>query len=166
MSRIGDVDEDADESADDEPDFQLRRDRPPLEEMDLTPMVDVTFLLLIFFMITASFSLQKTIEIPQPDSDKKGAAQSLLTLEDLQDTAIIANIDSRSEIELDEVPVAAGERLIDLLQSKMRREKKTEIIINADGAAQHRVVVRLMDAANGAGLQKIRLVSRASKPKQ
>ena len=36
---------------------------------DMTPMVDVTFLVLIFFMVTASFSMQKAIEMPAPKSD-------------------------------------------------------------------------------------------------
>ena len=35
-------------------------------DMDMTPMVDVTFLLLIFFMVTAAFSLQKSLQIPAP----------------------------------------------------------------------------------------------------
>ncbi|WP_164103227.1 biopolymer transporter ExbD [Candidatus Laterigemmans baculatus] len=38
-------------------------------EMDMTPMVDVTFLLLIFFMVTASFALQKSIAMPRQQSD-------------------------------------------------------------------------------------------------
>ncbi len=38
-------------------------------ELDMTPMVDVTFLLLIFFMVTASFSLQKSIQMPKQNSD-------------------------------------------------------------------------------------------------
>ncbi len=41
------------------------RPRPPeKQDMDMTPMVDVTFLLLIFFMVTASFSVQKSIQRP------------------------------------------------------------------------------------------------------
>lgn len=39
------------------------------DELDMTPMVDVTFLLLIFFMVTASFSLQKSLEMPRQQSD-------------------------------------------------------------------------------------------------
>lgn len=38
-------------------------------DLDMTPMVDVTFLLLIFFMVTASFSLQKSIQMPRQSSD-------------------------------------------------------------------------------------------------
>lgn len=39
-------------------------------ELDMTPMVDVTFLLLIFFMVTASFSLQRSIQMPRQMSDQ------------------------------------------------------------------------------------------------
>ncbi|MEM9659397.1 MAG: biopolymer transporter ExbD, partial [Planctomycetota bacterium] len=42
------------------------------DELDLTPMVDVTFLLLIFFMITAAFAVQKAISVP-PISDEESA---------------------------------------------------------------------------------------------
>ena len=45
-----------------------RREREEAE-LDMTPMVDVTFLLLIFFMVTASFSLQKSIQMPRQQSD-------------------------------------------------------------------------------------------------
>ena len=42
-------------------------------EMDMTPMVDVTFLLLIFFMVTAAFAMQKSFQVPF-DFDKKHRA--------------------------------------------------------------------------------------------
>ncbi len=56
---MSDVDEDA-------PPPRKKRDDG---ELDMTPMVDVTFLLLIFFMVTASFSLQKSIEMPRQQTD-------------------------------------------------------------------------------------------------
>lgn len=46
----------------------------PKDDMDMTPMVDVTFLLLIFFMITASFSKEKVFEEPPPLSDNAALA--------------------------------------------------------------------------------------------
>ncbi|QDV47742.1 Biopolymer transport protein ExbD/TolR [Stieleria neptunia] len=52
---------------DDEPIFQKTKREE--EELDMTPMVDVTFLLLIFFMVTAAFSLQKSIEMPRQQTD-------------------------------------------------------------------------------------------------
>ncbi len=54
---------------DDDDDEVLVRTKRPEEEMDMTPMVDVTFLLLIFFMVTAAFSLQKSIQMPRQQTD-------------------------------------------------------------------------------------------------
>lgn len=54
---------------DDEIDEVLVRAKKPEEEMDMTPMVDVTFLLLIFFMVTAAFSLQKSIPMPRQQTE-------------------------------------------------------------------------------------------------
>ena len=56
------------EDEDDSEDLFARAQREE-DELDMTPMVDVTFLLLIFFMVTASFSLQKSIEMPQQQTD-------------------------------------------------------------------------------------------------
>ena len=52
---------------DDEPVYVKKKREE--EELDMTPMVDVTFLLLIFFMVTAAFSLQKSIEMPRQQTD-------------------------------------------------------------------------------------------------
>lgn len=54
---------------DDDDDMPPPRKKREKDELDMTPMVDVTFLLLIFFMVTASFSLQKSIEMPRQTSD-------------------------------------------------------------------------------------------------
>ncbi|TWT73217.1 biopolymer transporter ExbD [Allorhodopirellula solitaria] len=54
---------------DDEDDALPPRQKRDDGELDMTPMVDVTFLLLIFFMVTASFSLQKSIKMPKQNSD-------------------------------------------------------------------------------------------------
>ena len=51
----------------------LKRSHRIEEEIDMTPMVDVTFLLLIFFMVTAAFSLQKSIEMPRQQTDQPSA---------------------------------------------------------------------------------------------
>lgn len=58
-----------DDEEDEEDDEVLPRSKRPVQEMDMTPMVDVTFLLLIFFMVTAAFSLQKSIVMPRQQTD-------------------------------------------------------------------------------------------------
>ena len=62
-------------------DFHARR-KVAEAEVDMTPMVDVTFLLLIFFMVTAVFSSQKSFQIPTPKEER---ASTVATLDDYQD---------------------------------------------------------------------------------
>ena len=141
--------------------FQLRRSNPELGELDLTSMVDVTFLLLIFFMVTASFSLQKTIEVPAPKQDQKGAAQSL-TIEELQSNTIFVKIDERNGIFVDEVPAGEPSKLADILTQARLTTLRTEVAIDAHPEALHETVVLVIDAATAAGMQKVRIVSRTA----
>ncbi len=54
---------------DQDDDDVLPRSKRQEQDIDMTPMVDVTFLLLIFFMVTAAFSLQKSIQMPRQQTD-------------------------------------------------------------------------------------------------
>ena len=76
---IDDVEED-----DEEPPVSFgKKEKIPEDELDMTPMVDVTFLLLIFFMVTASFTLQKSI--PQPPASSDEASMNVQEEEDVKD---------------------------------------------------------------------------------
>ena len=59
------------------------KEKIPEDELDMTPMVDVTFLLLIFFMVTASFTLQKSM--PQPPASSDEASLNVQEKEDAND---------------------------------------------------------------------------------
>lgn len=142
--------------------FQVKLRKSTIDdEMDLTPMVDVVFQLLIFFMVTASFALHKTIQTPTPESNQKGATQSIQSLDELEGVAILVRIDAQNGIFIDEDPLTDGAPVADALTDKMRKEHKSEIIITADATAWHRTVVKVVDAANEVGMQKIRLATRS-----
>ena len=141
--------------------FQLSRGRPDDEEMDLTPMVDVTFLLLIFFMITASFSLQKTINVPPPDPDEQAATQEIVELEELDDYSVIVEIDENDVLIVDDEPVGSAELLEQIFREKAAAEDKNEVVIQADPLSSHDVNVKVIDAATGAEMSKIRIATVA-----
>ena len=128
--------------------------------IDMTPLVDVAFLLLIFFMVTASFSLQKTIELPPPNPDQKGAAQAL-TLEDLQANTVFVKIDEANQIFVDDIPAGDPDRLEGVLTQARLTTLRTEVAIDAHPESRHESVVQVIDAATAAGMQKVRIVSRA-----
>ena len=75
---------DDEEEDDEEPPLSFaKKEKIPEDELDMTPMVDVTFLLLIFFMVTASFTLQKSI--PQPPASSDEASLNVQDEEDVKD---------------------------------------------------------------------------------
>lgn len=147
---------DAEESSE----IRFRRRTAPMDEMDLTPMVDMTFLLLIFFMVTASFSQQKTLQVPPPDSDKKGATQSIEEIQEVQEASIRISIDSQNVIRVEDEVLGNPGGLAEILREKMRQELKSEAMVEIAPEAFHETVVRVVDACNEAGIQKIRLGAR------
>ncbi|MEQ8852281.1 biopolymer transporter ExbD [Gimesia sp.] len=155
------VEEEADDDDDDDEGFSIRSAESEFEEMDLTPMVDVTFLLLIFFMITASFSLQKSIQVPPPNPDEDGVSQSLQTLDDFREESIIVEIDSNNGIYVDDTKLSNPSEIVQAILD--RRDEggrpKSELVLSAHKAARHETVVAVVDAANEVGMQKIRLAS-------
>lgn len=144
---------------DDEDDFQLASS--PLEEsgLDMTPMVDVTFLLLIFFMITASFSMQKSLETAPPEPDEDGVSQSVV-IEELEEDSVIVAIDEEDQIRVDDVPVSGIRELTDALAAKVSAEGKTEMLIEAHAKATHGTVVAVTDAGIEVHMQRIRRASK------
>jgi biopolymer transport protein ExbD len=148
----------------DERGITLRRARSDSDEMDLTPMVDVTFLLLIFFMITASFSMQKTLQFPPPEPEERGARQAIQSDQQLLSTSVEVEIDEKNTIYIDKERLDAPEKLIDTLLDRMRAGQKTELLLKVNAAAMHESVVKVVDAANDVGMQKIRIAMVGGAP--
>jgi biopolymer transport protein ExbD len=142
----------------DEGGFSLRKAQVESEEMDLTPMVDMTFLLLIFFMVTASFSVHKTIQVPTPDPEERGATQSMQRVDDLIGASITVDVDEHDVIRIDEEPLSSPGDLVDALRERMRSEQKVEMLLRASENARHEMIVTVVDAGNAVGMQHIRML--------
>jgi len=130
------------------PAFNVRRAQTEFDDMDLTPMVDVTFLLLIFFMITASFTLQKTIPIPSPDPDEQGATENVQPLDELLDGSLRVEIDENNVVTVEDEPVPDLSRLIDVMREQSRDDGKRELLLIPDKQSSHRTTVAVVDAGN------------------
>ena len=130
------------------------------DEMDLTPMVDVTFLLLIFFMITASFSVSKTLQTPPPEPEEEGVSQQLVTMDQLEQEAVVIRLEEGDAAFVDDEPVATLDDLPDALRDAVNapgRPARGELVIEAADEARHEAVVAAYDAAADLGLERIRL---------
>ncbi|MGN6546651.1 MAG: ExbD/TolR family protein [Aureliella sp.] len=67
----------------------VQRREMPHDHIDMTPMVDITFLLLIFFMSTANFTLQKSLEVPVQKEQKASTRAVQVSNEDVQDSVTV-----------------------------------------------------------------------------
>jgi len=132
--------------------MKFRRSRLLKEDdvhIDNTPMADTVFLLLIFFMISASFVIQSGISIKLP--------KTITEHEQLKEELVLV-IDSDEKMYLD------NER-VDMKQLKMaisKRIKKTrdrQLIIKADRNVKHGFVVSVMDIAKSSGADKLAIAT-------
>ncbi len=148
------VDEDDDE---DGGVVSLRRAGPQkVEELDLAAMVDVAFQLVLFFLVTATTVLYKTLEIPKPSGEAppEAVAQGRdRTLDDLKEDYILVEIDAEGAIRIDREPVASNfKTLTERLRTAREKTDRTTMLLSADFATPHRNAVMAYDAANEIGL--------------
>ncbi len=146
----------------DEDDFHpTRRQHPPKDELDMTSLVDVTFLLLVFFMITASFTVQKFLQIAAPESDDSAAAATaVVSNDDIVGESVVVTVDAEDRIQVDDMPVAGLAELKELFGRKLRDEQKTDVLIEAAYQATHGTVVAVTDMAIQAEMRHVRRASR------
>ncbi len=141
--------------------FNFRRPRAEEDGLDMTPMVDVTFLLLIFFMITASFSLQKSLEMPASDQSESVAQQR--TIEELEqdDDYLIVRIDQENVVWVNEHEAPTRHELLSQLQEARDTSQKApgHLLVYAHGDALHDKVVMVLDVGNALGFEHVRLAT-------
>jgi biopolymer transport protein ExbD len=144
----------------------LKASPPPQDDgLDMTPMVDVTFLLLIFFMVTAAFALQKSIHIPTPDpTDSASQSRSVEELEK-DDDYIIVRIDRDDSVWVDDLEAPSPQELLAKLKEKLAGGDDTDskgpskMMVMANGDARHETVVMVLDTGTAAGIDDVRLAT-------
>jgi biopolymer transport protein ExbD len=115
-----------------------------ISEINVTPLVDITLVLLIIFMVTATYIVREAIEVDLPRAAHAGEATgTTLAVVLTRDGAIYLDGVKRSEADL-----ALRTR------EAVARDKDTRAIISADRAALHGAVVRVIDVVKGAGVSR------------
>lgn len=147
-------------------DFGSKRRRQDVD-MDMTPMVDVTFLLLIFFMVTAALSLQKSFQIPTPQEERPST--HVVTIDDFEEDPefVVVRIDEHSTFfvtaahwaEEREAP-SKQDLLVSLRDARSGGARTpTKLLVIAHGDAWHEKVVMAMDAGTDVGMTDVKLVT-------
>jgi biopolymer transport protein ExbD len=151
-----------DDDDDDEEGLVIQGFERKSDELDLIPMVDCVFLLLVFYMITASYALQKMIDMAPPAADKKGAVQSVQSTDDTTQSSIIVQIDAQNRVLIDDALVPNPADIPDVLRTKMNGDQKNILVIEADPRALHETVVAVTDAAKDLPFQHVRMAVKST----
>ena len=126
-------------------------------EISITPMIDVVFLLLIFFMVTTTFNKNTALQITLPESGSKELAPRKL---------LVLSIDSKSQYYLNEQPLADN-KLSTLTHSlaSVFKDKEQALVINADALAPYQAVVNALDIAGRVGFVQITFATQQAAEK-
>ena len=122
--------------------------------VELTPLIDVVFLLLIFFMVSTTFVRETQLKIELPEAS--GEAQ------EVDPGTIEIVIDRRGEYSVSGRLLTASDKrtLIRALNEMKGQESGQRVVITADANAAHQAVVRAMDAAGSVGLSQISITTQ------
>ena len=136
--------------------MQFSAGRPRRVTLDMTPLIDVVLMLVIFFMLTTTFVLTPGIKVDLPQGRSSQRTS--------ENDAIV--------IITQEGAVYYGDAHIDLqtLQAELRRALQLHpglrIVVQADKSAQHGRVVEVMDIAKSLGIERIAIATAPKKTPQ
>ena len=136
--------------------FQRGKEKEPLE-INLVPLIDVMMVILIFLMITTTYSKYTELQINLPTAD--GERQ----LERSNEISVLVN--TQGQYVINRVPVAFSgvEQLAQELRRAGGAQKDPVVVISADANASHQSVVRVMEASRLAGLSQITFTTQSTK---
>jgi len=138
---------------------KFQRQSKEAVDVNLTPLIDVVFLLLIFFMVSTTFTKETHLAIDLPEADgEKAVAQNVEFLEIV--------ISSSGDFTVNEKTLVNN--TIEVLKSAIEKasdsNNKLPMIITADGQTPHQAVVTAMDAAGQLGFVSLKITTQ--KPQQ
>lgn len=132
--------------------FAAAGGRRPDPVVDVTPMIDIVFQLVLFFMVSTTFVTSPGIQVDLPRS----SAQQVLS----EDKDIQVWMTAEGAVYVDEQPVTSTE-LRQIFIRGAERNRNTMVIIKADAGVSHGRVVTVMDQAKAVGLSRLAIATDA-----
>lgn len=125
-------------------------------DISLTPLIDVVFLLLIFFMVSTSFTRESEISIDLPESTPQEVES--------EQTPVDLTIDSQGRFYINGKQVINTHinTLVKALKLVVKEPDDTALIISADGQTPHQSVVTAMDAVRLLGISRLSIATKQS----
>jgi biopolymer transport protein ExbD len=137
--------------------FQRGRGREPLE-INLVPLIDVMMVIIIFLMITTTYSRYTELQINLPS-----AAEAEKQPERANEVSVLVNAQGQYVVNRRTVAFRSVELLAEELRRAAGGAKEPMVVISADANATHQAVIRVMEAARLAGLSQITFTTQSTK---
>ena len=134
--------------------FRSHRTEEP--EINLIPFIDVLLVILIFLMLTTTYSKFTQIELTLPVADAEKQRDHP------KEVIVSVAADGRYAVNQTATNGKSLDTLADALQSAAKAGKDSVLIISADAAAPHQAVVTVMEAARRVGLTQITFATQSS----
>lgn len=134
--------------------MKFRRRRSPDASVDLTPLIDVVFLLLIFFMVTTTFVREGRMSLELPEA----AAEA--TMEPVEPVQVLVSTQGEYLVNGRTLADDRIDTVLEALRDASGGDAGLPLVITADGRAPHASVVRVMDAAGRLGFEAVRIATR------
>lgn len=136
------------------PDVNLSPQRSEEPDVNLTPMIDVVFLLLLFFMVSTSFIRESSLKVSLPEATGEAMVEQQEPID------IIIQADGQFLINDEALPFVTKDTLSRALRLAVGDQKDPHIIISADANAEYQNIVTAMDTAQQMGYTKLTLATR------
>ena len=121
--------------------------------LELTPLIDVVFLLLIFFMVSTTFVNQPAgLQVELPRSENRDVIP--------EGTDVSVHLSADGRVFVEEEPVAA-EQLRERLAAVALEDPTTMVVLRADASLAHGRVVQVMDLARDLGLRNFAIATES-----
>ena len=113
--------------------------------INLTPLIDVLFILIIFFTVSSTFLEQPGIELklPEAESSQSHTAQK-----------VIVYVDTHQNVFLNNDPVTI-ENLAESVESLISAQTDKSVVLHADKEVTHGIIIEIMDLLRQRGIYKI-----------
>jgi biopolymer transport protein ExbD len=133
--------------------MNLRQTTSDEPEVNLTPLIDVVFILLIFFMVSTTFQRESEIKIELPEASAEAVEEHDEILE------ILINTEGHFFIGGEQVVNTELKTLKGAIRKFLGDKKEMPVVIRADRTSPYEAVIRAMDATSQLGLEQMSLAT-------
>lgn len=125
--------------------FASNKPSAPITGINVTPLVDITLVLLIIFMVTAKLVVSRAMPLDLPKAATGGEVQQVF--------ALTLRADGKTFV--DGTPTARDDELFSRAKSALAKNAELRAVVQADGTVPHQRVMHALDVLRQAGLSRV-----------